>query len=392
VFVEVRNTGRAAHRVLLSIHTGSALLGEETLQVPAGDSQSRSYFLKPMASLAEDRLLATLTAPDAAGAADGFGLDDRAFALVPRQETRRVLLVTAGNLFLEKALSLNPAVQLEVIPPARFQPAALGDYQAAVFDGVCPASPVPAVYFDVTGEPGCPFELGDEVGGPRLQPLKGDHPVTEGITLVDFQIKKARHLVPRAGDLELLCDDKGPIVLAREAGPLRQLAFGFDLAQSDLPLRVAFPMLLQNSLTWFLGEILDMGFNDLAVGRPIELGSDAREGRILDPRGKVVAPTRLGDRLQLRPRWPGFYVRSAGALATIYPVNYQLASESDLAGDRQSGAGRLKWTGGDPPPELVAGFDQAEHADPPPLWPRILIVAIWLLLFDWVFFSFRILF
>ena len=49
------------------------------------------------------------------------------------------------------------------------------------------------------------------------------------------------------------------LVVAREessrVGLRRSLALGFDLRQSDLPLRVAFPLLLMNALDWFAGEV-----------------------------------------------------------------------------------------------------------------------------------------
>jgi hypothetical protein len=391
VFAEVTNYGQKDHAVLLSIHTPSALLGEELLPVPAGQSASRSYFLK---SVEENRILATITAADRVSNADGFVIDDRAYALIPKKEADRVLLVSDGNLYLEKALKLNPNLQLIQARRSDFQPSMQDGIRAAIFDGICPASSAPAIYFAPGGEAGCPFAVApDEISFPKLLPMRGDHPVTETLSLQDVQIRQARHLVPQPNDTELLLDEGGPIMLAREEKGLRSLAIGFDVAKSDLPLRVAFPMLLHNALVWFLGETLDLGSASVSVGQSIDLGTwSGGNDRIVDPKGVQQMPTRLGAAWSFRPNLPGFYSIQRGGALTLLPVNYYLKSESDITGDRQPSALRFFWTQGDLPQELIAGFDPMDHPEPPLQWPTVLLAAAWLLLFDWIFFCFRILF
>jgi Ca-activated chloride channel homolog len=394
VFVEVSNLGRRERRVRLALHTRAALLGEEELLVPADGQASRAYFLEPVD---DPEIMASLVAPGGAGAADSFSLDDRAFGLVPERVARRVLLVTPGNLFLEKALGLDPSLTLSVRRPEQFDPASLSAtgeaaIQAAVFDGVCPATSVPSLYFAPPGGPGCPFSVAEEVTAPVLGPVRGDHPVTGDLNLVDLQAQAVRRLVPEPGDLELWSDDGGPIMLARERGGLKLLGVGLDPARSDLPLRVAFPLLLHNTLAWFLGEEPDLGAEERSVGGLIPLPDWAAESRVEAPDGSLLTPLSLGGRWLLRPRQPGFYRLQAGRERLSLPVAFQLRGESDLAGDRQAGPGRLRWAGGEAPAELVAGLGAEEPAVPPPQWPRLLLAIAWLLLFDWVFFCFRILF
>ncbi|HOX42689.1 MAG TPA: VWA domain-containing protein [Myxococcota bacterium] len=394
VFVEVSNLGRRERAVRLALHTRAALLGEEELRVPAGGQTSRAYFLQP---IEEAEVMASLLAPGGGGAADAFSLDDRAYGLVPQRVARKVLLVTPGNLFLEKALGLDPSLALSVQRPDQLDPASLqgageAGFQAAVFDGLCPATGVPSLYFDPPGGPGCPFAVAEEVVEPVLGPVRGDHPVTTDLNLVDLQAQAARRLVPEAGDLELWSDAGGPIMLARERGGLKLLGLGLDPARSDLPLRVAFPLLLHNSLAWFLGEEPDLGAQERSVGGLIPLPDWAARGRVETPDGSSLAPLALGGRTLLRPRLPGFYRVQAGRERLSVPVAFQLRAESDLAGDRQVGPSRLRWAGGELPAELRAGLGGAEPVVPPPQWPRLLLAVVWLLLFDWVFYCFRILF
>lgn len=391
VFVEVTNTGRRDRRARLSLHTTEKLLGAEDISVPGRAGWARSYFMEPVAA---DRLMATLTGRGGRSRVDRFSLDDRAFALLPERRQRRVLLVTPGNLFLEKVLALDPSLSLEVVAPEAFAPGRLASVQAAVFDRFCPPSDKPAIYFAPPEQPGCPFGLGEAVTEPDLLPLRGDHPVTEQITLVDVRIGRARRLLPEPGDAELLADDGGPLVIARQAQGCKRVAFGFDLMRSDLPLRVAFPMLMHNCLVWFLGEQVDMGPAEHAVGSwtrlPDWVGADTR---ILAPDGRRVEALVLGGRRLLKLRQPGFYVLEQAARRAVVPANFLQPSESSLPGGGPPGPGRLAWAPEAPVPEaLMAGFDKEIPPEPPLQWPVILLAVAWLLLFDWVFFCFRILF
>ncbi len=391
VFVEVTNTGRRDRRATLSLHTAETLLGAEDISVPGRDSWARSYFLEPVAA---DRLMATLTGRGGRSRVDRLALDDRAFALLPERQQRRVLLVTPGNLFLEKVLALDPTLSLEVIAPEAFGPGRLATVQAAVFDRFCPPSAKPAIYFAPPEQPGCPFGLGEAVTEPDLLPLRGDHPVTEQITLVDMRIGQARRLLPEPGDAELLADSGGPLVIARQAQDRKRVAFGFDLMRSDLPLRVAFPMLMHNCLVWFLGEQVDMGTAEHAVGGWSRLPDwvDA-DTRIVAPDGHRVGALALGGRWLLKLRQPGFYTIEGADQREVLPANFLQPSESSLPGGGPSGPGRLDWAPDAPLPQaLHAGFDKEIPPEPPLQWPVILLAVAWLLLFDWVFFCFRILF
>ena len=57
---------------------------------------------------------------------------------------------------------------------------------------------------------------------------------------------------------------RDPIIAAKRDGQRKILAFGFSLpadgreSATDLPMRVAFPMLLVNALDWFAGDQADL--------------------------------------------------------------------------------------------------------------------------------------
>ena len=48
-----------------------------------------------------------------------------------------------------------------------------------------------------------------------------------------------------------------PLMLTWERGKLRLFFIGFDITASDLPLRVAFPVLFHNAFEWFQATQLE---------------------------------------------------------------------------------------------------------------------------------------
>jgi hypothetical protein len=400
VFVEVKNRGPGISQARLRIHTPQVVLDDEKIEIDPGKSFSRAYFLRPIMG---ERLIATLTAKGSDERADAFSLDDRAYALLPQRTARRVLLVTDGNIFLEKALSLDPSLGLEVVKPSAFKPASLTGVEAVFFDGVCPDSPVPAAYFNVPAAApgGCPFITAGEVDFPKLLPIRGDHPLTDGITLIDMQIGRARRLVPESNDVEILRDQSGPLMIAREkdwhGGKQRFLAAGFDLAESDLPLRVAFPQLIHNCLKWFLGPAGDSLQIGPGVAAPVFFPPRTA---IKDPRGKLLSAQSIGQGTNRRwfvvPSLPGFYSLRRGKSEKLLAVNFRIDSESELIGDRRPGPGRILWRPGDSAEALMAGLGIAEPRSlpfkPGLQWPALLLGVAWLLFFDWLFFCLRMLY
>jgi Ca-activated chloride channel homolog len=109
--------------------------------------------------------------------------------------------------------------------------------------------------------------------------------------------------------------DGGPLLAIREAGGRRQAVLTFDLSQSDLPLRPAFPVLMANLLEWLLPR---PGEAPRAVAPGVAIAIDAaplaREVWVEDAEGK---------REQLAPPWPPVPFRPP------LPGLYQVVQEGD---------------------------------------------------------------
>src|SRR5439155_399419 len=99
VLVEVQSFGPAAQTARLELLQDGEVVEVEPLTLQAGERVQRRY---PNLAGEGTRLMARL-----ADAHDALPLDDVAYALLPPRHKLKVLVVTAGDLFLMGALLLD---------------------------------------------------------------------------------------------------------------------------------------------------------------------------------------------------------------------------------------------------------------------------------------------
>jgi hypothetical protein len=218
------------------------------------------------------------TAEDAGGqpipsAPDKLVLDDRAWAIVPDDRIRRVLLVGPGNVYIQNAFSLLPNVELYGATPEQWPTTTGKDrFDLFVFDGFLPEdlprAPILAIAPPRTSVLG-------EVTGSLTNPIVGqtspEEPLLAGVDLSRLHVAKtqrmklpdwARMVIPNAPDVPLFYSG------LREGLPTAAIAF--DLRDSDLPLQVAWPILVSNIAGELLG--IDQAANDpVPPSSPVEM-------------------------------------------------------------------------------------------------------------------------
>ncbi len=253
VMLEVENTGPVEEQVELSLYGDKTLVDLTKLRLRPGERLPRFY---PNLSGASRKLEANIKPLE--GSEDALAADNHAFALLPERRRAKVLCVTAGNTYLEAALLLDEYLDVEYISPANFavkyaQSAPKVD--AVVFDGVTPMTParVNAIYLDPRG-PGSPVKVEAEIKQPGFDKIDRRHPIVRWTALDDVNIAVGHKLAAEPGDKIVGASAEGPILVAGSRGGFRFVAMGFDVRASDLPLRVAWPLLLLNSINWFSDE------------------------------------------------------------------------------------------------------------------------------------------
>lgn len=257
VFFEARNFGRAPLKTNLELRYDDHLLDVKPLTIEPGGTQMLVFPSVPRpAANARGHFTATLDVKDA------LPIDNLARVWLPPPRPVRVLLISTGNVFLEKALSADASVSYELLAPDAWTEALGAKFDVVLFDGFLPPSPptVSALYVKQT-----PFDAADtKLDQPPLTEIDSTHPALRLIDFAQTTILKAQSLTLPTSNPEwsyaapLRSFDHALLIVGEHRTKHTRLAaLGLDLSATDLPLRVAFPLLITNTIHWLAGASTD---------------------------------------------------------------------------------------------------------------------------------------
>lgn len=379
VFVEVRSFVETPVTVELDLLGEGNLIETQRIDLGPAGVETRIWSDIP----AGGRRLEARVRIVAGDVVDVFAVDDGAFALLPEDRPPRVLVVTEGNLYLEAPFLLNESFDTTVIAPAQYVAPNGGDpsegYDLTVFDGVTPqtADRGNFFFFGPTGD-FSPWESSSDVADPIIHTAETGHPLLRWIAgLRDLNIAQARVLRPTEDDRVLASAIGGqPMVIVRETLRGRIGAVAFEPTESDLPLRVAFPILLINAVDWFTGAdramvdafatgttwmipLTDRSLTEVRVTPPSGAG---RTGQAWD--GTAVV---YGDRV-------GFWNLEAGDTTRLLAANLADVDESTVKPRELTSIAGVT---------VTSEFDAAERGLARDPWVLLVIAVVVLLAIEW---------
>ena len=398
VYVEIQNFGtEPAHR-RLKISNGSNPVDTQILDLAPGQRIHKIYAKLPASD--DNKLRASLQAMEGAGGSDVFPLDDEAYALLPARKKQKVLMVTTDNLFLEGALLVYDNIDPNKITPAEYdaKPTLADGMDVVIFDDftptVLPMPPASLMFFHPTGE-NSPFKIVGESSSPHITEIDEGHPVMRWITMADVNMDKSQvfSIDPKKGDSTLAYYVRDSIIVAKRDGKRKMLAFGFALQSAsgvtDLPMRVAFPMLLVNALDWFAGDTTDL-LTTYATGQrqrvPLDGVVGATEAEVKGPDGTTTHTPVLDGLATFYGAQVGYYDLAAKTtegktLAQIeLAANLASTTESDIAPSTELTLGGKKLEA----PEAFAVTRSQK------LWIYLILLAMGLIIVEWVTYHRRI--
>ncbi len=255
VLLEVTNTSDEVADVDIELYGDGALSDIVTIRLGGAESLSRFY---PSLSGANQTLEARVKLQG--NAQDLLPVDDHAFALLPERRRARVQVVTKGNMYLEAALLLDEYLEVVTVSPDAYP--GEGGFDVTIFDGITPPVKPQSghlLYLNPTDDEHAPFKLGKELKTDKRYTLGFDeidtkHPLMRNVSLGDVNIRKGWALQGEKGDKAVGKSFKGTLLLAGRRKGVKFVALGFDIRESDLPLRISWPMLLLNIINDFLEE------------------------------------------------------------------------------------------------------------------------------------------
>ena len=278
----VANYG-AACEIQLEGYADGTLCDVRTAQAGAGETVSVSFDVPPGAQRVEARL--------ANGGA--LALDDARWWRRAEDARRTVVLAGEGNLFLEAALALR--ADIDVVRASVEEAPAIEGAQLYIFDGVLPQTlPQSGSLLCVNPPEGADI-LGISVAGaqtPQGAVHAGDR-FSENLSLAGVALRAYRPL--SGGEAILLCGDDA-IAAWTESGAQRAAVIGFDLSDSNLPVKYDFPVLMLQLLD-ALAPDASMGVADAVVGEAVPVTASARAEAV-----SVITPA--GESVSLAPPFP----------------------------------------------------------------------------------------
>jgi Mg-chelatase subunit ChlD len=267
-------------------------------------------------------------------AEDDLAVDNHALAVIPSPRPLKVLLISPGNAFLEKALAADAHIQVEPGRADALEKAA--QYDVVILDNLPAKRVPPGRYLLINSVPeGIPLEVLGRVDQPPIIDWDRVHPVMRYLDLSKVVIQNAMRVRPVGGGRALAESNLTPLIYALDERGVKAIFVGFDLYRTDFPLRVAFPLFLSNALRWLYPSQIEEAGLQLRTGQALSasLPAGVREATLTDPVGKSqsLRADANGRVSFVDTTRVGIYHLRAGTWEQRFAVNLLSDAESNVA-------------------------------------------------------------
>ncbi len=291
-----------------------------TIFLPAEVLQSKKGFLT-----------ARLTGSDA------LPVDDSARAFVKTGDRARVLLVSRGNPFLEKALAADPGVALEILQPEQWRNTLAEGFDVVVFDEWMPEGTTLDSFKAAFFYGKSPIETTGAIReSDSFEITAPQSPLLWNVGLQSARLARLHPLALPTGDgwrVEVPVQSNGEPALVAMENPdgRREVITAFGTSDSNLALRTAFPLLVSNIVHWLAREdrTATGGFSAGQTFHPAKEESLDREPKP-DLASALAVKTPSLTEAPLKLRKNGFYEVRGAKDSRWLAVNTADARESDL--------------------------------------------------------------
>ena len=279
LFVAVSNPSGMDVTRRLEIYADDVLVDARDLSIPGGQRSEAVISSVPQSARVVEARLA---------GSDALAVDDRAFALVPQAGAVRGLLVGPGNSYLENALALLPRLELYAVGVDGYADAVDAankdgkPFGMLIFDRTVPdeGPTIPALY---VGPPkdGAFGTVGAVLNGPILERTNPAEPLLRFVDLSTLHIGRAWAVTLADGMRAAVSTPAGsPLVAVGRVDGRGVALLSFALGDSDLPLQVAFPLLMSNVVDALLPSVDGVLPPSVELGEPIAVAVDPAIRRV----------------------------------------------------------------------------------------------------------------
>ena len=328
LFIQVENFGEEESTRRLEIYTDGTLTNAVDLSIA---TQSTENYIQEGISTESKKIEARLSP------SDFFPNDDNAWAVGGQKKPVEILLVTEGNRFLETALGLLPNITFSMLDPLSF--ASTIDLKAdlVIFDGYNPQAenlPASNLLFIGPEDSNTLFEVSGTVENPKPRPVSNDNPLLKNISLNGINIRQASLIpLPNWANTSISGDVDGssvPLLFSGSQSGQQIAVLSFKLQDSDLPIQVAFPLLVANLVNWLVpNSVLDTPSTSQShFTTSVSIPLDVSQVTIEDPKGtKVQTAIDQAGKLIFDSPYPGIYTIELGNDNTVLTASNNFSTQ-----------------------------------------------------------------
>ncbi|XXX77937.1 VWA domain-containing protein [Sorangium sp. So ce134] len=353
-FLVVANFGAQPRDVYVTMRQDSALdvLGSRRVLVKPGERLPVVLTFRPSPGDYRKGLVFELSPPDA------MPLDDVAYGRVPAGDKLPVFLASGGagradpgaggqpgaasggSAWLERALASDPMTSVTSGALADLLGApGLDPDTFVVIDGACPPDPPGGDLLIVNPPPGRCFGtlVGQALERPTLTSWDTADPRLRFLTLDGVHLRAASSLTPEAASQALIRAQEGTIATDISTSSRTGTLLGFDVGESDWPLKASFVLFVRNLLEQARAHRAHGITGPARTGEPLRVSvpAAARDLQAIGPAGeRLDVAQRAGVAVIAETPRAGLYRlawQGPQAGSVVVPANLTSVAESDLA-------------------------------------------------------------
>lgn len=251
IYARIANYGSQPAEVILTITLDGDLFTAAPYSVPAQESTDAVITGLPLDFHSVE---AKLVRPSGSRLPDYLPTDDTAWAVFNPASAGRAVIFSPGNRFIEQGLTSLPDWRVFRGDVERGIPAE--PFDLYVFDGWLPPQ-LPAANLLIIDPPDdAPalaglLTLGPETRQATITGVRADDARTRYLRFSDVNVLRFRQVSGAPWAEALVSAEGGPLLLAGEQAGRRVAVLTFDLFDSDLPLKIEWPILLANLTEWY---------------------------------------------------------------------------------------------------------------------------------------------
>lgn len=189
---------------------------------------------------------------------DALSSDNVAYATLPKRDQISVLLVTEANPFLEKVLSVDEQLNLTVIKPSEYE-SSPKTAEVVIFDRFSPKNIGDGNYMFIyppklegdVPESALTWDIEEALETPIITDWERTHPILQHVHLENVLIGEAYQITPPSTAQILARSFESPVLFIDVSQNKKVVFVAINILESDLPLRIAFPVIIANTIQWF---------------------------------------------------------------------------------------------------------------------------------------------